>query len=79
MSDCGCEKAQAELEEYLRGEMCHTERADIAQHLNDCPPCGEEKAIGEMLTKKVKDACCDTAPEELTARILSEIRQETSN
>ena len=79
MADCGCEKAKAELEEYLRGEMCHTERADIAEHVTNCPPCGEEVTTRELLTKKVKDACCETAPEELTVRILSDLRAEAGD
>ncbi len=79
MADCGCEKAKAELEEFLRGELCDTERADIAEHLDNCPPCGEEKTIGEVLTNKVKAACCETAPEELTTRILGELRLEAGN
>jgi anti-sigma factor (TIGR02949 family) len=77
MADCGCDKAKAELEEFLRGEMCHTERADIAEHVDKCPPCSEEKTTRELLTKKVRDACCETAPEELTVRILSGIRGDS--
>lgn len=77
MADCGCEKAKAELEEFLRGEMCHTEREEIAEHVSKCPPCGDEKTTREVLTKKVKDACCETAPTELTVRILDGLRQES--
>lgn len=76
MTDCGCDKAKAELEEYLRGEMCQTERADIAEHVNNCPPCGDEMTTRRLLTKKVKDACCETAPDELTVRILSGLKNE---
>jgi len=31
MSDCGCDKARRDLEEYLRNEVCSTEHADIRQ------------------------------------------------
>jgi len=31
------------------------------------------------LTKKVKDACCETAPEELTERILTGLRAEADS
>ena len=79
MADCGCEKAKAELEEFLRDEMCQTERADIAEHVEKCPPCGEEKTTRELLTKKVKDSCCETAPEELTVRILTGLRAEAES
>lgn len=33
MSDCGCDKARKDLEEYLRNEVCKTEHADIREHL----------------------------------------------
>ena len=33
MTDCGCEKARQDLEEYLRNEMCRTEHSDIREHL----------------------------------------------
>jgi anti-sigma factor (TIGR02949 family) len=79
MADCGCEKAKADLEEFLRDEMCQTERADIAEHVEKCPPCGEEKTTREVLTKKVKDSCCETAPEELTVRILTGLRAEAES
>jgi hypothetical protein len=29
MTDCGCEKAKAELEEYLHNELCGEDAADI--------------------------------------------------
>lgn len=79
MADCGCDKAKAELEEFLRGELCQTQRADIAEHVDNCPPCGEEKVTRELLTKKVKDACCETAPEVLTVKILDGLRREAGN
>ena len=39
MSDCGCEKARRDLEEYLRNEICTTEHSDIKEHLDGCPGC----------------------------------------
>jgi anti-sigma factor (TIGR02949 family) len=75
MADCGCTKAMEGLEDFLHGELTEPDRADIAEHLGNCPPCDEEKAVGEVLTKKVKEACCERAPADLTARILSEIGQ----
>ena len=30
MTDCGCEKARRDLEEYLRHEVCKTSQTDIA-------------------------------------------------
>lgn len=74
MVDCGCERAQAELEEFLHGELDGANHQDVADHLGNCPPCDEEKTIGLLLTEKVKQACCETAPDELTAKILGELR-----
>lgn len=79
MADCSCEKAKAELEEFLRGELLEHDRSDIAGHLDNCAPCDEEKNIGLALTNKVKQACCETAPDELTARILSELSREAGD
>jgi anti-sigma factor (TIGR02949 family) len=79
MADCGCDKAKAQLEEFLHGELTATDHNDIAEHVGNCPPCEEEKTIGEILTKKVKQACCERAPEELTARILSELDRDTAS
>ena len=31
MSDCGCDKARRDLEEYLRNEVCKTEHNDIRE------------------------------------------------
>ena len=39
MTDCGCEKARRDLEEYLRHEVCKTEQSDIAEHLAHCAEC----------------------------------------
>ena len=33
MTDCGCDKARAELEEYFRNEICRTDAAEIRAHL----------------------------------------------
>ncbi len=79
MADCGCDKAMAALEDFLHGELTGPDRADIAEHLGNCPPCDEEKALGEVLTKKVREACCEKAPEALTARILTELGQVVSD
>ena len=33
MTDCGCEKAKAELEEYLHRELSEQDFQDITEHL----------------------------------------------
>jgi len=36
MTDCGCTKAKAELEEYLHDELCREDAADIREHMANC-------------------------------------------
>jgi predicted anti-sigma-YlaC factor YlaD len=35
MTDCGCEKARAELEEYLHHELRREDAADIREHMEN--------------------------------------------
>ena len=51
MTDCGCEKARRDLEEYLRNEVCKTEHSDIAEHLEHCPGCRDEALVARTLTE----------------------------
>jgi len=73
MTDCGCEKAKAELEEYLHRELSDEDFQDIEEHLAGCPDCSREHLIGLTLTARVKRACCETAPEELRLSIRAKI------
>ena len=74
MSDCGCDKAREDLEEYLRKEICTTEHADIKEHLDNCPACREEALVATTLTEVVARACKETAPEELRVQVLARLR-----
>lgn len=74
MTDCGCEKARRDLEEYLRHEVCKTEQADIAEHLAGCTDCSGEALVARTLTEVVARACKETAPEELRDQVLATIR-----
>jgi anti-sigma factor (TIGR02949 family) len=74
MTDCGCEKARSDLEEYLRKEMCNTEHADIREHLESCVECREEALVATTLTEVVARACKETAPAELRAQVLERLR-----
>jgi len=74
MTDCGCDKARAELEEYLRNEICTTDAADIRQHLETCEGCQSEVHLGIILTQTVQRACKETAPEELRDQLLAKLR-----
>ncbi len=65
MTDCGCDKARAELEEYLHRELSDQDFADITEHLQHCEDCSGEHLVGLTLTQKVQQACQETAPEAL--------------
>lgn len=75
MTDCGCDKAKAELEEYLHNELTKADAADIAQHMAGCPDCEGELQVGIVLTQAVQRACKETAPEDLRAQVLLRIRE----
>lgn len=75
MTDCGCEKAQAELEEFLHNELNAEDYDDILEHLANCDNCEEEANVGIVLTKAVQRACKESAPEELRIRVIARIRE----
>ncbi|BDV30093.1 zf-HC2 domain-containing protein [Microbacterium terricola] len=74
MTDCGCEKARRDLEEYLRNEVCKTQHADIKDHLESCPDCRDEALVARTLTDVLARACKEAAPEELRDQVLSRLR-----
>ena len=75
MTDCGCEKAKAELEEYLHNELCKEDVADITEHMANCRDCAGEARVGEVLMKAVQRACRETAPADLREQVLLRIRE----
>lgn len=75
MTDCGCDKAKAELEEYLHRELSSQDSADVAEHIENCDDCSSEHLVGLALTLKVRQACQEKAPEDL----LDAVRQRLSN
>ncbi|KQM58209.1 MULTISPECIES: zf-HC2 domain-containing protein [Agreia] len=74
MTDCGCDKAKAELEEYLHNELCSTDAEDIREHLAGCVDCESELHVGRVLTEAVQRACRETAPGDLRDQVLLKIR-----
>lgn len=74
MSDCGCDKAQANIYELLRGELCAEESAPIREHLDHCADCQDEETVCVRLTEVVRRACEEErencAPEALRDAIL---------
>jgi mycothiol system anti-sigma-R factor len=75
MTDCGCEKARAELEEYLHNELSRKELDDIVEHLANCGDCEGEHHVGVVLTEKVRRACKETAPADLRAQVLLKLHE----
>ena len=73
MTDCGCDKAKAELEEYLHRELSERDFADITEHLSNCDDCTTEHLVGITLTMKVRQACQEKAPEDLLVAIRSRL------
>lgn len=73
MTDCGCDKAKAELEEYLHRELSDRDFTDISDHLANCDDCTGEHLVGLTLTLKVRSACQEKAPEELLAAVRSRL------
>jgi anti-sigma factor (TIGR02949 family) len=77
MTDCGCEKAKAELEEYLHHEVSDEDFRDISEHLNNCIDCSTEHLVGLTLTEKLKNACAETAPAELRDAIRARLASQS--
>lgn len=74
MTDCGCEKAKTDLEEFLHNELDATESADIREHLAGCVDCESEHHVGRVLTDAVQRACKEKAPEDLRDQVLASLR-----
>ena len=74
MTDCGCEKARAELEEYLHNELRSDDAADIREHIANCADCQAELRVGVAITEVVQRACKEIAPEELRVQVLTRLR-----
>ena len=75
MTDCGCDKAKAELEEYLHNELAKADAADIAEHMANCGDCEGEAHVGLVLTQAVQRACKETAPTDLRDQVLQKLRE----
>lgn len=73
MTDCGCDKAKAELEEYLHRELAEQDSRDVAEHLANCEDCSAEHLVGLTLTEKVRQACQEKAPDELRAAVMKRL------
>ncbi|HWH25278.1 MAG TPA: alpha-ketoglutarate decarboxylase [Pseudolysinimonas sp.] len=73
MTDCGCDKAKAELEEYLHRELSDQDFADVTDHLQNCTDCSHEHTVGLTLMQRLRTACKEQAPDTLRADILAHL------
>jgi len=73
MTDCGCEKAKAELEEYLHRELSQQDFDDITEHLGHCDDCTREHLVGLTIIEKLQRSCQEQAPAQLRAAILAKL------
>lgn len=73
MTDCGCQKAKAELEEFLHRELSDQDFRDVADHLENCADCTGEHLVGLTLSQRIQGACREKAPDELRAVILARL------
>ncbi|RKR73729.1 zf-HC2 domain-containing protein [Frondihabitans australicus] len=74
MTDCGCDKAKAELVEYLHNELARDDASDIREHMAGCADCSSEFHVNVVMTETVQRACRETAPEELRVQVLARLR-----
>ena len=56
MTDCGCQKAKAELEEYLHNELARDDARDIREHMEGCTDCSSELHVNVVMTEAVQRA-----------------------
>ena len=73
MTDCGCDQARAELEEYLHRELSDEDVRMVEEHLENCEDCTNEHTVGLTITQKMQQACQEKAPDELRAAILAKL------
>ncbi|HEU5222676.1 MAG TPA: mycothiol system anti-sigma-R factor [Candidatus Lumbricidophila sp.] len=75
MTDCGCEKARAELEELLHDELCREDAAVLREHIEGCDGCAGEYHIGQVISEVVQRACKEAAPADLRSQVLARLRE----
>jgi mycothiol system anti-sigma-R factor len=60
---------------YIDREMADDDLATVKQHLEDCMSCLAEYGLEQAVKTLVHRSCCETAPEELRAKVLQKIKQ----
>ena len=71
-----CAEVLALVYGFLDGEVDDTERARIAQHLDECSPCLRQYGLEQAVKSLVHRSCaCAQAPDRLRIQIVTRIRQ----
>ena len=71
-----CQEVLHRLSHFLDNELTPDARAQIQQHLDDCPPCIEAFGFEAELRLLVSRHCREQVPEELRIRIAKLIAHE---
>ena len=74
MTDCGCERAKLELDEYLHDELGADEARMIREHLDGCRDCETELEVSRSLVAALKRGCREKAPDAFREQVLSAVR-----
>jgi mycothiol system anti-sigma-R factor len=74
-----CDEIRPRLDAYIDGELAEAERAQLREHLADCPDCGPEATALERLRDDIRQAApVYRAPEALRSRIRFALRREAA-
>ncbi|MER7131586.1 mycothiol system anti-sigma-R factor [Streptosporangium saharense] len=74
-----CRDVLEKVYTYLDGELDEGNCADIRVHLDECSPCLEEYGLEQVVKQLIAKHCgCDTASEDLRAKVLNRIDQVRS-
>ena len=67
-TDCGCAKAQENLEEFVRNELCSADFTEVREHIDG-------GRVSRLRTEAVRRACTEPAPADLRSVILARLSQ----
>lgn len=70
-----CHEFRVQIFTYMDGEVTITEHREITRHLDGCPPCTEVLAYEVRIREVVATRCCETAPDDLRARLMIALEQ----
>jgi mycothiol system anti-sigma-R factor len=71
-----CQEAIRILYHFLDGELTSEKRAQIQQHLDDCPPCIQAFQFEAELRNVVSRSCQETVPDALRLKVSMLLEQE---